>query len=137
MLRALNLCQDVGNNHLSTDSVYDNHSCIIFPFHCTLNQVDLSTNFPDKVILTKVVIQPIEKLKSVGPHKLIPKKNMNKKKSRLENKKFRSMSKLLYGVYLDPSSDEGNIQHQRLLYTNEDKKNYSLMDTSESVPIVT
>ena len=118
MLCALNLCQDVGNNHLSTDSGYDNHSCIIFPFHCTLNQVDLSTNLLDKVILIKIVIRLTEKLKSVGPHKLIPKKNMNKKKSRLENKKFRSVSKPLYGVYVDPSSDERNIQHRRLLYTN-------------------
>ena len=28
MLCALNLCQDVGTNHLSTDSGYDNYSCI-------------------------------------------------------------------------------------------------------------
>ena len=31
--RALNICQEVGNNHLSTDLGYDNYSCINFPFH--------------------------------------------------------------------------------------------------------
>ena len=49
---------DVGNNHLLTDSGYDNHSCNNFSFHCDLNQVDLSTDLLDKVILPKVVIQP-------------------------------------------------------------------------------
>ena len=58
MLRALNLCQDVGNNHLSTDSGYDNHSCINFQFHHALNQVDFSTNLLDKVILTEDVLRP-------------------------------------------------------------------------------
>ena len=58
MHRDLNLCQDVGNNHLSTDSGYDNHSCINFPFHQGLNQVDSSTDLLDKVVLTKVVTRP-------------------------------------------------------------------------------
>ena len=57
-LRALNLCQDAGNDHLSIDSGYDNHSCINFPFCQGLNQVDSSTNVLDKVILTEVVIRP-------------------------------------------------------------------------------
>ena len=108
MLRALNLRQDatlcgstklkpslmpfdtldIGNDHLSTDSGYDNHSCINFPFHRALNQVDLSTNLQDKVILTEVVPRPTKKTRSVGPHKSIPKKNRNKKKSHLENRKL-------------------------------------------------
>ena len=79
MLCALNLCQNVGNNHLSMDSGYDNYSCINFTFHCALNQVDLSTNLLDKVILPEVVIQLTKKPRSVGPHKLVPKKNRNKK----------------------------------------------------------
>ena len=77
ILSAINLCQDVifcgstklrsflpfdkldiGNNHLSTDLGYDNHSCINFPFHRDLNQVDSSTDLLDEMILTKVVIQP-------------------------------------------------------------------------------
>ena len=40
---------DIGIDHLLTDSGYDNHSCINFPFHCVLNQVDSSTNLLDKV----------------------------------------------------------------------------------------
>ena len=96
MLCALNLCQDatlrgskklklsllpfdkidIGIDHLSTDSGYDNHSCINFLFHRALNQANLSTNLLDEIILTEVVNQ---KPRSVGPHKLIPKKNRNKK----------------------------------------------------------
>ena len=136
MLRALNLCQDVGNDHLSTDSGYDNHSCINFPFHCPLNQVDSSTNLLDKVILTEVVIQPTEKLRSIDPHKSIPKKNRNKKKSCLENKKFESVNKPLYVVSVDLSSDKANIPQQHLLYINEDNKNYPLMNTGASIPTV-
>ena len=45
---ALGLCQDVGNNHLSMNSGYDNHFCINFLFHCTFNQVDFSTNLLEK-----------------------------------------------------------------------------------------
>ena len=70
MLRALNHCQDItvcgstklklsllpfeelnmGNNHLSTNSEYDNRSSINFPLHHALNQVDLNTNLLDEVI---------------------------------------------------------------------------------------
>ena len=129
MLRALNFCQDIalfgsaklkpsllpfekfdiGNHHLSTDSGYDNHSCINFPFHRTLNQVDSNTDLLDKVILTEVVLRQTKKPRSVGPHKLTLKKIGNKKKSCLENKKFRSVSKPQYGVYLDHSSDDDNV----------------------------
>ena len=156
MLRALNLCQDVtlcvstklkspllpfdklsiGNDHLSTDAGYDNCFCINFPFHSALNQVGSSTSLLDEVILTEVVLQPTKKPRSVGPHKTIPRKNNNKKKSRLENKKFRSVSRPLYGVSIDPSSDEDNVPQRRLLYTNKDKRNYPLMDTGASVPTV-
>ena len=47
------------------------------------------------------------------------------------------MSKPLYGVSVDPNSDEDNVPQQRLLYTNGDKKNYPLMDTGASIQIVT
>ena len=53
------------------------------------------------MILLKVVTQPTEKPKSVGPHKSIPKKSRNKRKSRLENEKFRSVIKPLYGISAD------------------------------------
>ena len=118
------------------DLGYDNHSCINFPFYGALNQVYSSTNLLDKVILTEVAIQPTIKPRSVGPHKLISKKNRNRKKSRLENKKLRSVNEPVYSVLVDPSSDKGIISQQHHLYTNKDKKNYPLMDIGESVPKV-
>ena len=72
------------------------------------------------MILTEVVLRPTEKSRSVGPHKLIPKKNGNKKKSCLEKKKFRSMNKSLYGIHVDFDSDDDYVPQQRILYTNGD-----------------
>ena len=46
------------------------------------------------------------------------------------------MSNSLYGIYVDPSKDDDDVPQQRLLYTNEDKKNYPPMDTGTSVPII-
>ena len=46
------------------------------------------------------------------------------------------MSKPLYGVSIDPNSNKGIIPQRHILYKNEDKKNYPLMDTSTSIPIV-
>ena len=46
------------------------------------------------------------------------------------------MSKPLYRVSVNPSSDEDNVPQRRLIYTNEGKKNHPLMDTGVSVPIV-
>ena len=40
MLRALNLCQDTDNDHLSMDLGYDNHSCINIQYRQGPNQVD-------------------------------------------------------------------------------------------------
>ena len=50
--------------------------------------------------------------------------------------KFKSVSKPLYGVSTDPNSDNGIKPPHHLLYKNEDKSNYPLMDTSTSIPIV-
>ena len=162
MLRALNLCQDTSNNHLSMDSGYDYHSCINLPYRQDPNKVDSSINLFEEVILPKVVTPPTTKPRSVGPHKLIPKKNRNKRKSRLENKKFRSvskpiygiskngnkrksclgnnkfrsMSKPLYGISADHNNNNGLKPQRHLLYKSEDKNKYPLMDTSTSIPIV-
>ena len=76
----------MGNNNLLTDSEYNNRSNINFPLHHALNQVDSNTNLLDKVILTEVVLRPTKKPRSVGPHKLISKKNCNKKKKCLETR---------------------------------------------------
>ena len=64
---------------------------------------------------------------------MISKKIDNKKKARLENKKFRSVNKSLYGIHVDPNNDDDNVPQQRLLFTNEDKRNYPLMDISTSI----
>ena len=49
---------DMDNNHSSTNSGYDNHSCFNFPFYHALNQVDSSINLLDEAILTEVVLRP-------------------------------------------------------------------------------
>ena len=71
----------------------------------TFIQVDSNTDLLDKMILTEVVTRPTKKPRSVGPHKLISKKIDNKKKARLENKKFRSVKESLYGIHVDPNND--------------------------------
>ena len=68
---------------------------------------------------------------------MISKKNGNKKKSRLENKKFRSANKSLYGIHVDPDNDDDNVPQQRLLYINEDKRNHPLIDNNTYIPTVT
>ena len=62
---------NMGNDHLSTNSEYNNRSSINLPLQHALNQVDLNTDLLDKVILTEVVLRPTEKPRSVGPHKSI------------------------------------------------------------------
>ena len=139
MLCALNLCQDTGNDHLLIDiGGYDNHSCINLLYGQGPNQVDSSINLLNKVILTKVVTQPTNqpKLRSVGLHKLIPKKIRNKRKSRLENKKFRSVSKPLHGISADHNNNNGLKPLHHRLYKSKDQNKYPLMDTSTSIPIV-
>ena len=51
-----------------------------------LNQVDSNTDLLDDVLLKRVVVQPTEKPRSVGPHKLKLEKIRNKRKSSLKNK---------------------------------------------------
>ena len=117
-------------------SEHDNHFNINSPLHHALNQVDLNTNLLDEVILTEVVLRPTKKPRSVGPHKLISKKNGNKRKSRLGNKKFRSVSKPLYGIIADFNSNHGLKPLQHLLYKSDDKDKYPLRNTSTLIPIV-
>ena len=89
------------------------------------------------MLLTKVVVQPTKKPRSIGPHKLISKENGNKKKSHLENKKFRSANKSIYWIHIDPDNDGDNVPQQHLLFTNEDKRNYPLINSDTYIPIVT
>ena len=55
------------NGYLSTKTEYDNCSNVNFQLHHALNQVDLNTNLLDKVILTKVVLQPPKNIKECKP----------------------------------------------------------------------
>ena len=92
---------NMGNDDLSMNSEYNNRSNINFPLHYALNQIYLNTDLVDEVILTKSVLRPTKKQRSVGPHKSILKKNGNTKYSCVENKKFRSVNKSLYGIHVD------------------------------------
>ena len=86
---------NIDNNHVSTNSKYDDYSGINFPLQFAPNQVDSTTDMLDDVVLTEVVLRPTEKSRSVGPHRLISKKTRSKKKSLLKNNKLRSVSKPL------------------------------------------
>ena len=97
--------------------------------HCVLNQVHLYINLLDNMILTKIVLQPTDKPRSISPHKLKLKKTTSKKKSRLKNKTIRSVSTQIRRGSLDPCSDEENILQQSLFYTNKDIKTYQFIDT--------
>ena len=60
---------DMNNNHSSVNSTYNDHSILNFRLQFTPNQVDFPTDLLDKVVLTKVVMQPTKKPRIVGPHK--------------------------------------------------------------------
>ena len=124
------------NGNLSTKLKYDNCSNINFQLPHALNKIDLNTDLLDKVILTEVVLQPTKKPRSVGPHKSILKKNGNKRKSRLGNKKFRSVCKPLYGITADLNSNNGLKSPTHLLYKSEDRNKYTPRNTSTLLPII-
>ena len=77
-----------------------------------------------------------KKSRNVGPHKSKSKKTTSKKKSHLKTKKFRSVSTQLWGGSADPSSDKKNILQQRPIYTSNNMKNYSFIDTGTSIPTI-
>ena len=120
---------NVCNDSILRDPEYIDRFCINFPYYCVLNQVDLDTNLLDNVILTKIVLRPTKKTRSLGPHKSKLEKTISKKKSCLKNKKFRSVSTQLREVSAVSNSGKENILQQRLFYTNEDLKNYPFIHT--------
>ena len=98
IFRGINLCQDATlcestkktsflnfnetnlcNNHILKDSECIHRFCINFLCHCVLNQVDLDMNLLDNAILTKVVLRPTKRIRSVGPTQIKIKEN-NKQK---------------------------------------------------------
>ena len=100
-----------------------------------------TTNLLDDVVLTEVVLRPTEKPRSVGQHKLILKKNGNKRKSRLgnkkfrsvckpQNKKFRSVCKPLYGITTNPNINNDLKSPRHLLYKSKLRNKCPLRNTS-------
>ena len=126
---------DINNNHVLTNSEYNNHSILNFPLQFTPNQVDSTTNLLDNVVLTEVVLRPTEKPRSVGPHKLILKKNDKQWKSHQENKKFRSVCKPTYGTTADRNINNGLKSSRHLLYKSKDRNKYPYRNTSTLFPI--
>ena len=59
----------VRNDYIFRDLEYIDRFCSNFLCHCILNQVDVDTDLLDNVILTKFILQPTEKPRSVGPQK--------------------------------------------------------------------
>ena len=100
---------DIDNNHLLTNSEYNDCSVINFPLQFALNQVDSTTDMLDNMILTEVVLRPTKKQRSVGPHRLISKKTRSKKKSLLKINKLRSVSEPLCLRSVDPDSDDDTV----------------------------
>ena len=121
---------DIHNNHLLTYSECNDHSVLNFPLQLTPNQVDSTTNLSEDVVLTEVILQPTKKPRSVGPHKLILKKNSKKRKSLQENKKFRGMCEPTYGTNVDHNINNGLKLSRHLSYKSKDRNKYSHRNTS-------
>ena len=66
---------DMNNKHVSVNSTHNDHSIHNFLLQFAPNHVDPTTDLLDEVVLTKVVLRPTEKPRSVGPHKSILNKN--------------------------------------------------------------
>ena len=111
----------MNNNHLSVNSTNNDHSVLHFPLQFTPNHVDYTTDMLDEVVLTKVVMRPTKKHRSVGPHKSILKKNDKQWKSYQENKKFRSVCKPTFGTTADNivNNIEKSLRH--LVYKSKDR----------------
>ena len=72
---------NIDNNHLSTNSKYDDHSGINFSLQFALNQIDSTTNLLNDVVLPEIVLRPTEKPRSAGPDKSISKKKLEAKRN--------------------------------------------------------
>ena len=123
------------NGGLPTKTEYDNRSNINFQLHHAFNQDVLNTDLLDEVILTELILRPTKKPRSVGPHKSISKKNGNTRKSRLGNKKFRSVCKPLYEITADPNIIIGLKSPRHLLYKSKDRNKYPIKNASRLIPI--
>ena len=119
---------DMNYNYLLVDSTHTDHSILNFPPQFTSNQVDSTTDLFNKIVLTEVVLRPTTKTRGIGPHKSISKKNGNKKKSRQENKKFRSVCKPIYGATTDYNT---NIDFKNIKTSVMQKQRQGYISTQE------
>ena len=69
---------DLCNDYISKELGYTERFCINFSCHCVLKHVLSDTNPLDNVGSWKEIVQPTKKPRSVGPHKLKPKKSTKK-----------------------------------------------------------
>ena len=90
---------DLCNNYISKEQSRNNRFCINFPRHFVLGHVLLDTHSLDDVDLSKEVVRPTKKPRSIDPRKSKPiqpsKKTTNNKKTRQKNKKSRSVTILI------------------------------------------
>ena len=84
----LDLCNDFISNELD----YIDRFYINFPSHYVLKHVLSDSDPLDNVGSWKEVVQPTKQQRSVGPHRLKPKKTTSKKKTHQKNKKSRSVT---------------------------------------------
>ena len=91
----------------------------------------------DNVLLTRVIVQPTEKPRSVGSHKPKLKTTTDKTKSHLKNKKFRSVSTQLREGSTEPDSD-GKTYFDNIYSTwTKIRRNIHCIDIDPLIPIVT
>ena len=73
---------DLYNNYLFKEPDYMDRFCINYPRHCVLEHVLTDSDPLNDLGSWKEVVQPTKKPRSVGPHKLKPKKTISTKKTR-------------------------------------------------------
>ena len=119
---------------------------INFPRHCVLGLFLLDSNLLDDLGPWKEVVQPTKKPRSVGPHKLKPKKTTSKKKTNQKNLKSRSVTVLIpeksRSVKIqtpEPEelrSKEDTSTPQRLVSMAGHPKNHLFIDSGASLHII-
>ena len=79
---------DLYNDYISKEPDYMDFFCINFLRHCVLGHILLDSNLLDDLGSWKEVVQPTKKPRSVGLHKLKPKKTTSKKENMPEEQEI-------------------------------------------------
>ena len=88
---------DLRNDFISKEPNYFDGFCINCLQHYIFGHILSDSDPLDDVDSWKEVVRPTKKPRSVGPHKLKPKKVISKKKTNQKNKKSRSVTVLIPG----------------------------------------